>query len=103
MSENLSEVYKIRRIQSMEDGWPPNHPKVIVNVALIHHEGKQAQQELIDMSMYTISATDKSSHRITKRITDIFRSSQKCKRKECILIEGAPGLRKAVLAEKIGS
>ena len=50
------------------------------------------------MSMHTISAADTSSHypRITKRITDIFRSSQKC-----ILIEGAPGIGKTVLSEEI--
>ena len=48
--------------------------------------------------MYSISATDKSSHYpgVTKRIKDIFRSSQKC-----ILIEGAPGIGKTVLAEEI--
>ena len=85
-------------MQSQKDQWPPNHPKIFVNVALIYHEGEQTQQELIDMSMHTISAADTSSHypRITKRITDIFRSSQKC-----ILIEGAPGIGKTVLSEEI--
>ena len=49
--------------------------------------------------MRNVSAVEKlSSHhpRVTKRITDIFRST--CK---CILIEGAPGIGKTVLAKEI--
>ena len=65
---------------------------------MIHHEGEQTQQELIDMSMCNVSAVEKLSHhpRVTKRITDIFRSSYKR-----ILIEGAPGIGKTVLAKEI--
>ena len=83
----------------MKNQWPPNQPSTIVNVALIHHEGEQTQQELIDMSMRNVSAIEKlSSHhpRVTKRIADIFRSSHKR-----ILIEGAPGIGKTVLAKEI--
>ena len=65
---------------------------------MIHHEGEQTQQELIDMSMRNVSAVEKLSHhpRFTKRITDIFRSTHKR-----ILIEGAPGIGKTVLAKEI--
>ena len=51
------------------------------------------------MSLHNVSTVEKlSSHhpRVTKRITDIFRST--CKR---ILIEGAPGIGKTVLAKEI--
>ena len=51
------------------------------------------------MSMCNISAVEKLSSyhpRITKRITDILMSSHKC-----ILIEGAPGIGKTVLAKEI--
>ena len=49
--------------------------------------------------MRNVSAAEKLSlhhPRVTKRITDIFRSSHKC-----ILIEGAPGIGKTVLAKEI--
>ena len=83
----------------MRDQWPPNQPSTIVNVALIHHEGEQTEQELIDMSIRNVSSVEElSSHhpRVTKRITDIFRSTHKR-----ILIEGAPGIGKTVLAKEI--
>ena len=66
---------------------------------MIHHEGEQTQQELIDMSMRNVYAVEKlSSHhpRVTKGITDIFRFTHKR-----ILIEGAPGIGKTVLAKEI--
>jgi len=99
LSDNLNEMYKIERSQSQKDQWPPDQPKVIVNVALIHCEREQTQQELIDTSLSNVSTLHKlSSHhsRVTKRITDIFRSSHKR-----ILIEGAPGIGKTVLAKEI--
>ena len=99
LAENHKIVYKDTRCQPVQDQWPPNQPYTIVNVALIHHEGEQTQQELIDMSMRNVSTVERlSSHhpRVTKRITDIFRSTQKR-----ILIEGAPGIGKTVLAKEI--
>ena len=99
LTENHKIVYKETRCQPVQDQWPPSQLYTIVNVALIHHEGEQTQQELIDMSMRNVSNVEKlSSHhpRVTKRITDIFRST--CKR---ILIEGAPGIGKTVLAKEI--
>ena len=83
----------------MRDQWPPNQPSTIVNVALIHHEGEQTQQELIDMSVRNVSSVEElSSHHpsVTKRIADIFRSTHKR-----ILIEGAPGIGKTILAKEI--
>ena len=92
-------VYIETRCQPVEDQWPPNQPTTIVNVALIHHEGEQTQQELINMSMHNVSAVERLSYchpKFTKNITDIFRSSHKR-----ILIEGAPGIGKTVLTKEI--
>ena len=75
-----------------------NH-KIVYKETRCQPEGEQTQQELIDISMRNVSAVEKlSSHhpRVTKRITDIFRST--CK---SILIEGAPGIGKTVLAKEI--
>ena len=83
----------------MRDQWPPNQPSTIVNVALIHYEEEQTEQELIDMSIHNVSSVEElsSQHpRVTKRITDILRSTHKR-----ILIEGSPGIGKTVLAKEI--
>ena len=90
MSDNLNEVYIRKRFQPQDDQWPPDQPKVIVNLALVRLAGKQTQQELIKMP-----ATLHNS-RTTKQISEIFSWSQKS-----ILIEGAPGIGKTVLAKEI--
>ena len=99
LANNYRIVYKETRCQPVRDQWPPNQPSTIVNVALIHHEGEPTQQELIDMSLRNVSSVEElsSQHpRVTKRIADIFRSTHKR-----ILIEGAPGIGKTVLAKEI--
>ena len=98
LADNYRIVYREMRRQPVRDQWPPNQPSTIVNVALIHHEGEQTRQELIDMSIRNVSTVEELSHhpRVTKRIADIFRSTHKR-----ILIEGAPGIGKTVLAKEI--
>ena len=97
LNDNLKDMYKVIRFQPEEESWPPNQPKTIVNVALIHREGEQTQQELIDMSMYhKEGATAIDKIRVTKSIADIFTSVFKS-----ILIEGAPGIGKTVLTKEI--
>ena len=99
LTENFKLVYMETRCQPVKDQWPPNQPTTIVNVALIHHEGEQTQQELIDMSMRNVFVVEKLSFhhpRVTKRIIDIFRLSHKR-----ILIEGVPGIGKTVLVREI--
>ena len=88
-------MYKKKRYQPLKDQWPPNQPFKIVNVALIHHKGEQTRQKLIDMSIRNASAVEELSHHPI-RITDILRSTH-----EHILIEGAPGIGKSVLAKEI--
>ena len=97
LMDNLKDMYKIIRCQPEENEWPPNQPKTIVNVALMHHEGEQTQQELIDMSVHRkegAHAIDKL--RVTKSIVDIFATISKS-----VLIEGAPGIGKTVLTKEI--
>ena len=89
-------MYKRKRIQPQDDQWPPDQPKVIVNLALIHLEGKKTQQEFIEIPAHSISPLHSHNSRITKNISEIFSWSKKC-----ILIEGAPGIGKTVLAKEI--
>jgi len=128
---NLSTTYKKNRYKPAGAEWPPNQPKSIVSVALMHYKCGRTRQELFEIAKrykkgsYGIDEVV-SSHfsspsakrtrfdhsRVTKDIADIFRpdptsdsisdtcsdSNDSPKR---ILIEGAPGIGKTVLAKEI--
>ena len=109
--------------------WPPNQPKSIVSVALIHYKGKRTRQELfaiaqrhkdgsiaIDQIMSSSSQAPAAKKqrldhsRVTKDIADIFTadpmdqtegSTDLNKPPKYILIEGAPGIGKTVLVKEI--
>ena len=120
LHDNLSDTYKKTRYKPFGAEWPPNQPKVIVSVALVHYKGKKTKQELFQIaSRYREGppAIDKlvsnyqgpsakrprlDHSRITKDITDIFAPDPNTNELPTrILIEGAPGIGKTVLAKEI--
>ena len=98
-----------------ENEWPPNQPKTVVNVTLIHYEDSHTEQELIEISTRRkkgASAIDELAHhcKVTKDIAKIFNADfinseeaiATCSESpKFILIEGAPGIGKTVLAKQI--
>jgi len=117
LHDSLSDTYKKTRYKPVGAEWPPNQPKVIVSVALIHYKGKRTKQELIQIATRHkegATAIDEiASHcqskrprldqsRITKDITDIFAPDPNTNELPTrILIEGAPGIGKTVLAKEV--
>ena len=127
MINNLRSVYENTRYNPNEEQWPPNQPKLIVSVALIHYKGNRTKQELFEMASIrkegapaidTLSTNEGSSakkprldySRVTKNIADIFAADPTDlteagtgtnKAPKRILIEGAPGIGKTVLAKEI--
>ena len=126
ISNHLRDTYKRTRFTPKGAEWPPNIPKLIVSVALIHYSGKRTQQELFEMASvqkegasavddFTFQGPSTKKSRIdyskvTKNITDIFAAhptditetdASSTKVPKRILIEGAPGIGKTVLAKEI--
>ena len=119
-----------KRIKSTckEAEWPPYQAKLVVSVALIHYKGEKTQQELFEMAnlhkegapaIDNLLSSDQGpsakkprvdGSRVTKNITDIFAAdptdltepgTSSIEAPKRILIEGAPGIGKTVLAKEI--
>ena len=110
LTNNLRDDYIKNKCNLDLEEWPPNQPKSVVNVALIHYKGSRTEQELIEISKRHKEGTpavDKLAHlsRVTKDISIIFQTdytnNAETKTLKLILIEGAPGIGKTVLARRI--
>ena len=115
--KQLRGAYKTMRKRPQREEWPPYQPTSIVNVTVIHYKSRQTQQ-LIKISEHLktgssgISKLESSpplDSAVTKNISEIFKAdpadqteaNTKSESPKLILIEGAPGIGKTVLAKEI--
>ena len=113
MVHNLRDDYIEDKYSLDIEEWPPDLPKTVVNVALIHYKGSRTEQELIEISRRHKEGTPAidelvNDSKVTKDISKIFQAglsnssdNSEVKPPKTILIEGAPGIGKTVLAKKI--
>ena len=97
------------------DDWPPYQPKHYTTLALIHSRGKSPDAAVISVTQELAAAGNiaesltsrniKKQSMVTKKISDIFLPAKAVdgtmKDPNMILIEGAPGIGKTVLAKEI--
>jgi len=123
---NLRKLYEVTRIHSEGNQWPPNQPKKIVNVRVMHHTTKKAQKEALvkqhkigSPSIHKKNLLSEPSHPkpqkygkdpshdtklITIDISNIFfadPTAESSMAPKTILIEGAPGIGKTVFSKEI--
>ena len=114
----LHDRYITGRFSSTEDDWCPYQPKHYTTLALIHNRGKPPDVVVIsvvqELAVAGNVATNSASQtlrnnriysRVTKNISDIFAPvttpDGSTRDPNMILIEGAPGIGKTVLAKEI--
>ena len=106
LSDNLCITYERNRKRSKLE-WPPDPSSSTVNLALIHYQNRRTQEEINEISKRCkegASQVDKMiklNSNVTKDIQEIFMSKSENNLSQFILIEGAPGIGKTVLAKEI--
>ena len=129
MSKYLRAMHERTKFISEEAVWPPNQAKLVVSVAFIHYNGKRSKQELFQLAtihkegapaideLISFNYQQPPAKRprldyskVTKNIADIFAADPtdltetdtgSTKAPKRILIEGAPGIGKTILAKEI--
>ena len=100
-----------------EDKWPPNSFNVVVSVAMITYNDRPSERHYIKIAKKGSYAVDKTVKKyfqapsakkvrqdkvkVIKDISKIFDIDTEGKKPKCILIEGAPGIGKTILAQNI--
>ena len=106
-ANHLQERYIKSRFNYTPNEWPPYHPKHYTTLALIHHNGKHVNTEVISVTQELVTEgnlskscppSDNISYH-SKDISKLFPTNLISS--YFLLIEGAPGIGKTVLCKEI--
>ncbi|XP_065897326.1 NACHT, LRR and PYD domains-containing protein 3-like [Dysidea avara] len=120
LGEYYRNSYKSKRNNPVIPNWPPNQRKLNVSVTLFHYKSGRTQEELIEIAkrheegafaIDDMAASEPEAKRprlgkVIKCLNDIFAAdpaeqSENGSPPQYVLIEGAPGIGKTMLAKEI--
>ena len=90
-----------------DDDWPPYHPKHYTPLAIVHHQGRCTESEVLDTAqeLKTIGVTKRSKncnqihHKSINELLAPF--EEPTSYPYMILIEGVPGIGKTIMSKEI--
>ena len=111
-SEDLHNQYKDMKKKPQRKQWPPFQSTSIVDVTIMNYNNKQSQRELTKhfktgvTDIGELVSTPPLHTKVFKDISEIFKADQtgsniRSEPPKLILIEGAPGIGKTVMAKEI--
>ena len=101
LEDKLKERHTVTRYKSsQEEDWF-SEPEHFTSVALIHQKKHKTKKEIIKFANMHLKGDFTKSSEVTIDIADIFASVNLLSRPYTLLIEGAPGIGKTILAKEI--
>ena len=101
LESKLKERHTVTRYRSTEEENWFSEPEHFTSVALIHQKKHKTKKDVIEFANMHLKGDFIKSGKVTTNIADIFALAECSSHPYTLLIEGAPGIGKTVLAKEI--